>query len=186
MSNKLSPRIRSIGLAVASFLVCSSVDLSAEEIKTQLAGMHLCCGGCTAALVEALSEVPGVRDVDVKQKESAASFVTSDVETADAALRAVAKAGFGCTVKRQGETVDFPVEKLDKDATADTVVFTGLHLCCKGCANSVVKSFEDLPTVASVDCDLKKRTATLTGKRISLLAVQKRLMAAGFYGAVAK
>lgn len=186
MSRTISLWLRSIGLAFASFLVCSTAGLSAAEIKTQLAGMHLCCGGCTAALVEALSDVPGVRDVDVKQKEGTATFVTADVETADAALQAVAKAGFGCTVKRQGETVEFPVEKLDKDATADTVVFTGLHLCCKGCANSVVKSFSDLPTVASVDCDLKKRTATLTGKGISLLAVQKRLMAAGFYGAVAK
>lgn len=173
-------------LTVCSALLAPAGALAADEIKTELSGLHLCCGGCTAALEKALSEVSGVSDIVVQQDDAAATFVAADAAAAQAALKAVGKAGFGAAVKQQGKAVDFPVEKLAKDQTANHVTFEGLHLCCKGCVRSVLEAFAGAPEVAAVDCDLKKRTLTLTGEGISLPAVQKRLVEAGFYGTVAK
>ncbi len=89
-------------------------------------------------------------------------------------------------MKQRGKAVEFPVEKLEGDRKADRVTFDGVHLCCKGCVRSVLEAFAGAPEIAAVDCDLKKRTVTLTGQAIPLAAARKRLVAAGFYGTVAK
>lgn len=182
--NPLDHKLAVAGWALGLLLAASSA--TAEEIKIELTGLHLCCGGCSAALAEALADVSGLLDKSIEQEAGSAAFFVADTAAADAALAAVAKAGFGAAVKRQGQTAAFPAEKIDPELRQDVLRFQGVHLCCKGCVRGVLKAFEGAAEVVSVDCDLKARTVTLSGKNISVAGAQKRLIAAGYYGTLVK
>jgi copper chaperone CopZ len=155
---------------------------AAADDQVEITGLHLCCGGCVAELEEALEEVEGLSDLKVDRAKRTARFRVPDAATRNAALEAVAAAGFYGTAMHDEEPVPMIAEADIKEAKTDRMVLTGVHLCCAGCTKAVVKAFEEVEEVVAVDCDLESRTVTLTGKDLDVAAIYERLHEAGFHG----
>ena len=68
---------------------------SMESIKISVPTIK--CGGCVAAVREALEGVPGVSEVSVELESKSAEFVLAGESYLDDALRAVVEAGHQAT-----------------------------------------------------------------------------------------
>lgn len=168
-----------IFVVVASFAISSR---AADLAPVQLESLHLCCGKCSDALTEALASVEGINDIDIDRKKGTARFVSPNTDKTEAALAAMAAAGFFGTARQADKEVDIPAEEIDADLKADRIVFTGVHLCCGGCARGVAKGFADQKDVVAVDCDTDAGTVTLTGKDLPVAEMRDTLNKAGFHG----
>ncbi|MGD9644200.1 MAG: heavy-metal-associated domain-containing protein [Pirellulales bacterium] len=155
---------------------------AAKVDQVEIAGLHLCCGGCVAELEQALEEVEGVSDLSIDRKSRTARFRVPDAATRNAALEAVTAAGFYGTAMHHEEPVPMIAATISEPTKADRIVLTGVHLCCAGCTKAVVKALEDVESVVAVDCDLKSRTVTLTGKDLDVAVIYEQLHQAGFHG----
>ncbi len=157
--------------------------LAGEAIE--ISGLHLCCGGCVAAVEEALSGVEGISDIEVDQKSRTATFSADDEKAVTAAGAALLNAGFFGEQKRGDKTAPLTISdtaKIDAGTKVDRAVFDNVHLCCKLCSVSVTKSLKDVKEVIAVDCDTKAHTVTLTGKDFDVAAALEALHSAGFHG----
>lgn len=174
-----SHTIATIFVLVASFAMTGR---AADRAPVQIEELHLCCGKCSDALTEALASVDGINDIDVDRKTGSARFFSPSAEKTEAALAAMASAGFFGTALQGDKVLAIPAEEIDADLKSDRIVFTGVHLCCGGCARGVAKGFEDQKEVVAVDCDTDAGTVTLTGKDLSVAEMRDTLNKAGFHG----
>lgn len=155
---------------------------AADGTPVQVEKIHLCCGKCSKDLNEALGSVEGIEQIEVDRKTGSARFLSPSDEKTQAALGAMEEAGFFGTATQGDKKLTVPTEKIDADLRADRIVFSGVHLCCGGCAKGVVKGYADLTDVVAVDCDTDEGTVTLTGKGLSVSDMRDALHKAGFSG----
>ncbi len=168
--------LRSLALSVAASLVFSGV-LSAAEVK--ISGVHICCGACVKAVTASLKDVAGVTKAGAEE-DGTVTFDAADEKAAAAGIAALAKAGFHGAAKSGGKELAFPAVTV-KEAKADSVTLTGIHLCCGGCytaANDALKG------IGAVTSDKKAKTVTVTGKGLDVAAILAALNKAGFHGEV--
>ena len=175
---------RSHFVALAGLLVLSGATrvAAADRTPVQVEKIHLCCGKCSKDLSEALSSVEGIEQVEVDRKTGSARFISPSDEKTQEALGAMEEAGFFGTATQGDKKLAVPSEKIDTDLKADRIIFSGVHLCCGGCAKGVVKGYADLKDVVAVDCDTDEGTVTLTGKELSVAEMRDALHKAGFSG----
>lgn len=172
---------------VAFLFVCIATAIeAADRAPVQLEKLHLCCGACSKALAEALGSVEGIEEIDIDRKAGSAHFVSSSDDKTKAALAAMAEAGFFGAVTQGDKEVAVPTEEIDAELKADRIVFTGVHLCCGGCARGVAKGYADLKDVVAVDCDTDAGTVTLSGKDLSVAEMRDALHKAGFHGTLVR
>lgn len=69
------------------------VEAGTKSNSLEIAGVHLCCGGCVSAVQEALQEVQGVAKVDGDTKTGVVKVEGQDVDVR-AVIEALRKAGF--------------------------------------------------------------------------------------------
>lgn len=169
-------------LACAVALVCG---VSAEAATVELKGLHLCCGGCVSAVEGALEGVDGVSNITVDRGAGAAKFDAKDAKVVAAALQSVADEGFFASVMVDGKESNFPNEAVAKGTKSKSAKFSGVHLCCRSCTQSVVRALQKDPVLATIECDQDAGTVVIAskgGEDIDLAAVQAALNKAGFYG----
>ena len=144
-------------------------------------GTHLCCGGCQAAADEALSEVDGLSDISCDVNTKVISYKASSEKAAAAGIKALAAAGFYGTATHDAKKLMFPESGAKKGMKANSLLLTGLHLCCTACVTGSQKSLENVKGVSLIDIDRNEQTIKLTGDAISVPEAIAALNKAGFY-----
>lgn len=178
----MSARTCSVTLACFFVLFGAAIVVAADRTPVQVERIHLCCGKCSKNLSEALGSVEGIEQIEVDRKTGSARFISPSDEKTAAALGAMEQAGFFGTATQGDKKLTVPSEKIDADLKADRIVFSGVHLCCGGCAKGVVKGYVDSQDVVAVDCNIEEGTVTLTGKELSVADMRDALHKAGFGG----
>jgi len=178
----MSARSCSVAFACLLLLCGATSVVAADRTPVQVEKIHLCCGKCSKDLSEALGSVEGIEQIEVDRKTGSARFLSPSEEKTLEALGAMEAAGFFGTASQGDKKLTVPSEKIDADLKADRIVFSGVHLCCGGCAKGVVKGYADLKDVVAVDCDTDGGTVTLTGKELSISDMLDALHKAGFSG----
>ena len=157
----------------------------ARGAEVNLQKTHLCCGACAAAVRMSLDDVPGVTKVQCDVNTKTVSFQANNAKAAAAGVKALAAAGFFGKASYDGRPLALPDSGAKKAPKSDTLVLTGLHVCCNACVTSVHKTLTDVKGVAVIEIDRNQRTAKLVGENIVPTAAVQALNRAGFYGAVA-
>lgn len=175
------PRLPHFALAT---LAVALLAAPAAAAQVQVKGLHLCCGSCVSAVEGSVGEVEGVSKLAVDRGGGSAEFTTTGPDVTAKALAALAKAGMYGTVTVDGKPAAFPAAKVAAGTTAEKVVFEDVHLCCRACANGVVRALEKDEVIGIIDCDQKQSLVTVTakgGSQLDVAAVQAALHKAGFH-----
>ncbi len=174
---------RLLSLAAAVALLNVAVAFSGE---VKIEGVHICCGQCVNIAQATLKGVDGVSDGKADKDSGSITLTAADDKAADAAIAALAKAGFRGTAKHGDKTLAFPASNAEKGAKADTVTITGVHLCCPACYTAAEKALKAVDGVAAVNADKKAKTLEVTGKGVDVNATLEALFKAGFQASVKK
>ena len=164
-----------------------AMGFSAAEAGTvTVKGAHICCGSCVNGAKKALKDVDGVSSAAAERSGGTISFEAKDSKAAEAGIKALAKAGYFGKAAHGDKTLKFPKSGAKKDAKADTVTLTGVHLCCRACVNAAAKAAEDVKGVTKVDVDKTEKTVKLTGKDIDVNKAVAALNGTGFFAKIEK
>lgn len=116
------------------------------DTKVKLSGLHLCCGGCTGAVEDAVSRVPGA-SVQCNMDEGEALLTARDSHSAQQALDAIAGAGF------YGESDNKDLAMRDDPSLPEGRVkkatISNIHNCCDICYDEAKKGIHATPGVAA-------------------------------------
>ena len=165
----------------ATALLTAGASPAAE--KVELKSVHMCCDGCAEEVATVLGKVGGVTGVSTDKKTTSATFTAADAKAAQAALDALAAAGFhGDPGKDKGYA--FKDDSGVKAGTVKTLTVAGFHNSCGGCVKSLKGAVKDVKGVAGVAAKAKVGTAELTGEFDAVEVVQA-LNKAGFHVKVA-
>ncbi len=144
-------------------------------------GTHLCCGGCQAAADEALSDVKGVSEISCDLNTKVISYKAANDKAAAAGIEALAKAGFYGTATHGAQKMTYPASGAKKGMKANSILLTGLHLCCSACVSGSQQALIDVKGVSLIDIDRNEKTIKLTGDSIDVPDAIAALNRAGFY-----
>ncbi|MCC9609758.1 cation transporter [Blastopirellula sp. JC732] len=147
------------------------------ETTVTLTKMHLCCGKCVKAVEAAVKDMPGVK-VDVTAKEGKTVLTAADDKSAQAALDAIAKAGFHA--ETDSEELKMKDDSGVKAGAVKRLALTGLHNCCGACTKSIK---EAVATVDGVKADTAKpnESSMVIEGNFDAAEVVEALLAAGFH-----
>jgi hypothetical protein len=148
--------------------------------KVEIKGAHICCGMCQGAIGKTLKGVDGVSDASC-MKGGSITFTTKDDKTTQAAIAALADAGFTGAATDDGKEVKTDLPSPKAGEKADSVTVTGTHVCCGMCKGAIKKLF---PDAKSVDFGDDKTSVTISGKDLEKAAVLKTMRDAGFNGTI--
>ena len=150
------------------------------EVQVHLRGVHLCCGGCTSAVDDAVAGVVGARsrcDLDA----GTVAVVARDRDAARKALDAIADAGLHggsddptLTMRTESHLPPGEVQKL--------TVF-GVHNCCDLCRDAIKGAVASVPGVAGTTVQAGETSFDVVG-RFSAAELLRSLNAAGFHARV--
>ncbi|MEO8494215.1 MAG: cation transporter [Planctomycetota bacterium] len=171
--------MRCITLLVGIFFAFATTQADAGTVAVR--GTHLCCGGCQAGAEEALSEVEGVSDVSADVNTKVISYKAASDEAATAGIEALAAAGFYGAATHDAKKLDYPDSGAKKGMKANSILLTGLHLCCTACVTASQKSLEEVKAVSLIDIDRNEGTIKLTGDAIDVPEAIAALNKAGFF-----
>ena len=161
---------------------CALVAAAAPRSSiVHVKGVHLCCGGCLGIADDALSEVDGVSAASSDLNSKVITFTAADKKSAEAGIKALAKAGFFGTATLDKTPLKFPASGVKKGEKSNSFVLQGIHLCCTSCVAASQKALEDLDGVTLIDIDRNEKTIKLTGNSIGVPEAVAALNKAGFY-----
>jgi copper chaperone CopZ len=168
--------------------VVSLVAMRLPDVKVEVKGLHLCCGGCSGAATGAINGAGG-KDAKADQASGTITFSASNEKNAQKALDALAKAGFyGDTGNKQLSIKDDSgiVVNPKKPAPKVTMLtFTGVHNCCGGCAKGIKAALAKCEGYESDDVKDKEDKFTVKGN-FDAAAMVKALNDGGYHGAIGK
>jgi len=168
---------------VLAIQALSLTGLRGAEVRLQKT--HLCCGACAAAVRKSLDGVPGVTKVQCDVNTKSVSFQAGNAKNASAGVKALAAAGFFGKASYADRPLTLPDSGAKNAPKSDTLVLTGLHVCCNACVTAVHKTLTEVKGVAVIEIDRNQRTAKLVGEAIVPSVAVRALNRAGFYGRVA-
>jgi len=149
-------------------------------------GVHMCCGGCQAIAEEALSDLAGVDKVVCDLNTKGIEFTATDEKAVKAGIVALAEAGFHGKADHDKKPLTFPESGAKKGKKANSVLLSGVHLCCTACVTASHKALIEVKGVTVIDIDRNAKTIKLTGDAMDTLEVVDALNRAGFYGQLGK
>lgn len=133
------------------------------DTAVELKGVHMCCPGCAKAVATTLKKQPGVSAVACDQKSGTARFTAPDARAAQAALDALAAAGFhGDSGGAKG--IAFKNDSGVRAGKVKSLTVTGFHNSCGGCVESFREAIKGVTGVAGDDARAKVSTCTVTGE----------------------
>jgi copper chaperone CopZ len=163
---------------VSSVLLASSATYAGT---VSVKGPHLCCGGCQTIADAALSEVDGVSNISCDLNTKVISYKAESDKAAEAGIKALAGAGFFGTATHDKKPLKYPVSGAKKGMKANTILLSGVHLCCTACVTASQKALEGVKGVTLIDIDRNEKTIKLTGDAIGVPDAIAALNKAGFY-----
>ncbi len=168
----------------AVLFVSACLVIEARAADVQLKGLHFSSTECVSILESALNESPGVSKLVIDRGAASAEFKTTGPEVTAKALAAIRKTGLYASVTVDGKPAPFPQEKVPSDSTAERAVFEEVHLCCRACANGVVRALEKDETLGVIECNQKEYTVMIAakgGSTLDLAKIQAALNKAGYH-----
>ena len=175
-----------ISILTIATLATIGLTTTASAADVTVKDVHLCCGACVAGVNKALKGVEGVSKVAADRNSKIVTFQATDAKAAKAGITALAKAGFHGKATLGDKPLPFPPSGAKKGLKADTVTFTGVHLCCGACVTGAQKALQKVAAVTTIDIDRNAKTITLKGKAIDVTAAVQALNAGGFHGTIKK
>ncbi len=157
-----------------------------EAGKVTVKGVHMCCGGCQTIAEDALSDLEGVDEVVCDLNTKAIEFQASSSKAATLGIKSLAAAGFFGKADHASTPLPFPASGAKKGLKANTVLLTGIHLCCTACVTASHKALTGVKGVTVIDIDRNAKSIKLTGDGLDTQEVVDALNRAGFYGLVSK
>lgn len=168
-----------VALATVLFAASSFTAFGAET-KVLVSDVHICCKACVGGIEKALKDVKGVKYTVDKDKGSVA-LVADDTASAQAALDALAGAGF------QGKSDSKDVAMKDNSGApagkVATLEVSNIHNCCGKCTEAIDKAVKAVAGVKDTTIKAKQTTFTVTGD-FEAKALVKALNDAGFHATV--
>ena len=156
-----------------------AVPASAAETAVELKHVHMCCEGCAKEVAKILGKVEGVAGVSTDQESTSAKFTAKDAKAAQKALDALAAGGFHGDAGA-GKVFAFKDDSGVKPGKVKSLVVTGFHNSCGGCAKSFREAIKDVKGVAGDNAKAKVTTAEVTGD-FDAAELVKALNQAGFH-----
>lgn len=147
-----------------------------NEIKVELAGVHLCCRGCTNAADAALMSVEGVHS-RCDMENGTVTFTAHDDSAARKALAALAAAGFyGRSSNR-----DLAMKAVGTLPTGKvkSVQVSGIHNCCEPCCAAIKEAINAVEGVTGNTAKPSATTFFVVGD-FEAASLERSLNAAGF------
>jgi copper chaperone CopZ len=156
-------------LATLVAIAISAISVTAYADSTlKVEGVHNCCKKCVKGINAAVTSVPGATAVIDETTVTITAPTEADTKKAAAALGA---AGY------YGTNIDAPAPVDSAKATSATV--SGLHLCCKKCAEVINKVAAAVPGVTESAAQKDSKEFTVKGD-FSKSDLQAALLKAGF------
>ncbi len=157
--------------------------LSGSGVAVALAGVHLCCDDCVAAVAgigrgggRALPEEVAL--VGDRSNKTILVRAASD-QDAQRALDVLLAAGFYGVSNH----VEVRMPDLERDGRiADAMVVRGAHLCCGGCVKAFVAAVESVAGVERCEAEKGAVSAKVAGKSFKPYEVMLALRESGFGG----
>lgn len=171
--------MRCLLLVIGSFVLYMSTAPDSGQVSVK--GVHLCCGGCQEIANEALGEVKDLADISCDLNTKVISFKAGSPKAAQAGIEALANAGFFGEATFNKEPLKYPESGAEKNSKSNSIVLTGVHLCCTACVTASHKALEDLKGVTLIDIDRNEQTIKLTGDSIGVPEAIAALNKAGFF-----
>jgi len=153
-------------------------DAALAETTVKLTQMHICCGGCTNGIKNAVKNLTDAK-VAVDQKNEEATVTAATPEAAQKAVDAIVAAGYHA--KAEGATI-----KDDSGAPSGKVkrlTVSNAHNCCGACTVAIKAAIKDVPGVAADTCKPKQKEFVIEGD-FDAKAVVEALYEAGFHVSV--
>lgn len=170
-------------LSLAALLVIPQLCLAGT---VTIKGVHLCCGGCQAIAEAALDDLTGVDKVVCDLNTKAIEFAAADEKAVAVGIKALAEAGFFGKATHDKKPVTLPESGAKKGVKSNTVVLTGVHLCCTACVTASHKALIEVKGVTVIDVDRNAKSIKLTGDAIDNVEAIEALNRAGFFGQIGK
>ncbi|MBC8356751.1 MAG: heavy-metal-associated domain-containing protein [Planctomycetes bacterium] len=171
--------MRFVTLLTTIFVALSSSYAHSATVAVR--GTHLCCGGCQASADEALSDVEGISAIACDLNTKVISYQAASDKAAAAGIEALATAGFYGTATHGAKKLPYPESGAKKGMKANSIMLTGVHLCCTACVSGSQKALVDVKGVTLIDIDRNEKTIKLTGDAINVPEAVAALNKAGFY-----
>lgn len=147
-----------------------------NEIKVELAGVHLCCRGCTDAADAALMSVEGVRS-RCDMENGTVTITAQDESVALTALTALAAAGF----YGRSNNRDLAMKAVGTLPTGrvKSVQVSGIHNCCEPCCAAIKEAINAVEGVTGNTAKPSVTTFVVVGD-FEAASLVKSLNVAGF------
>jgi len=169
--------MRRLTLGLVFAFVLSAAGAAQAETTVKLTGMHICCGGCTKAIVAATKDLVGAK-VAVDQDSEEVTITADSKEAAQKAVDAIIKAGY------HGKTDSTDVKVADdsgaKAGNVKRLTVSGAHNCCGACTVAIKGALKEVSGVTADTCKAKQTSFVVEGD-FDAQAVVKALNDVGFH-----
>jgi copper chaperone CopZ len=146
------------------------------EVKVTISKSHLCCPACFKAVDETLKDVDGVKH-ETSKADKTITITAQDEKSAQAAIDALAKAGFHG--KTDVEALTFKKVETPEGAVKRLEV-SGIHNCCGQCTSAIKKAVEGVKGVQANTCKPRETTFVVEGD-FSAAELVESLLTVGFH-----
>lgn len=162
--------------ALAAACVLSLAGNVRAETTVKLTQMHICCGGCTKAIVAATKDLTGAK-VEVDQDNEEVNIKAESAAAAQKAVDAIVAAGYHAKVE-SGDVKVPASPAADGKVTRATV--SGAHNCCGACTKSIKEAVKSVDGVVADTCKPKETSFVVEGN-FDAKALAAALNEAGFH-----
>jgi copper chaperone CopZ len=176
--------MKQFSLLAAIAVWTATTSACAEEVTVK--NMHLCCRACVSAVEGTLADVSGISKTACDRKAKSTTFTAQDRKASQAAIQALADAGFCGEATVGDEQLEYPKLDVKEGTKSDTVSLTGVHLCCGACVSGAKIAVKDVAGISQVKADQDNGTLELVGKSIDVRTAMEALRKHGFYTTIKK
>jgi copper chaperone CopZ len=146
------------------------------ETKVKLTEMHICCGGCTKAIVAAVKDLTDSK-TQVDQDNEEVTITAESPAAAQKAVDAIVAAGYHAKVAEGDVKI---AASAAPEGKSTRVVVKGAHNCCGACTKSIQAAIKSVDGVAADTCKPKQSEFVVEGN-FDAKALAAALNGAGFH-----
>ncbi len=149
-------RLSAALVAVSLLGMCGT---AVAETTVKLTQMHICCGGCTKAIVAATKDLKDSKTV-VDQDNEEVTITADSAKAAQTAVDAILAAGYHAKVA-SGEATIPPVST--EAGKVSRIKLSGVHNCCGACTKAIKEAAKSVDGVVADTCKPKQHDFVVEG-----------------------
>ena len=130
------------------------------ETTVTMTGVHNCCKSCTNGIVKAGTSAG--KDISVTAEGKTVTITTKKKTDAKKAVEAIIAAGYFGKVEGEESTGSKAASKPEAKLTKATV--SGVHLCCKKCADAAIAAVKNVSGITKHDIVAKSESFIVEGE----------------------